>query len=143
MEAVSPTQGRVLAYSCPKQGQDFKPSAAPLYPNMGQVATLPPPPGHLDAKSGLWQIPLDEESSLLTTFNTPFGRYRFNVVPFGFVFAQEVFHITVSELFADIPRCERNIDNILVWGTLPEEHGRNLKLTLDRVKEINLTLNQR
>ena len=28
----------------PKQGQDFKPSAAPLYPNMGQVP--PPPPGH-------------------------------------------------------------------------------------------------
>ena len=26
-----------LAHSCPKQGQDFKPSAAPLYPNMGQV----------------------------------------------------------------------------------------------------------
>ena len=26
-----------LAYSCPKQGQDFQPSAAPLYPNMGQV----------------------------------------------------------------------------------------------------------
>ena len=32
-----------LAYFCPKQGQDFKPSAAPLYPNMGQV----PPPGHM------------------------------------------------------------------------------------------------
>ena len=29
-----------LAYSCPKQGQDFKPLAAPLYPKMGQV-----PPG--------------------------------------------------------------------------------------------------
>ena len=29
-------------YFCPKQGQDFKPPAAPLYPNMGQV---PPPPG--------------------------------------------------------------------------------------------------
>ena len=28
-------------YFCPKQGQDFKPPAAPLYPNMGQV----PPPG--------------------------------------------------------------------------------------------------
>ena len=33
-----------LAYFRPKQGQDFKPSAAPLYPNMGQV---PPPPGRL------------------------------------------------------------------------------------------------
>ena len=30
-----------------------------------------------DATSGYWQIKLDEESSLLTTFNTPFGRYRF------------------------------------------------------------------
>ena len=31
----------------------------------------------LDATSGLWQIPLDEESSIFTCFNTPFGRYRF------------------------------------------------------------------
>ena len=30
-----------LAYVSPKQGQDFKPSVAPLYPNMVQV----PPPG--------------------------------------------------------------------------------------------------
>ena len=29
----------------------------------------------LDAVSGFWQIPLDQESSLLTCFNTPFGRY--------------------------------------------------------------------
>ncbi|RXN33036.1 Retrovirus-related Pol poly from transposon [Labeo rohita] len=28
----------------------------------------------LDAKCGFWQIPLDEESSRLTTFMTPFGR---------------------------------------------------------------------
>ena len=26
-----------LEYFCPKQGQDFKPSAAPIYPNMGKV----------------------------------------------------------------------------------------------------------
>ena len=31
----------LLAYFCPKRGQDFKPSVAPLYPNMGQV---PHPP---------------------------------------------------------------------------------------------------
>ena len=40
MEAVVLHRVGFLAYSCPKQGQDFKPSAAPLYPNMGQV---PPP----------------------------------------------------------------------------------------------------
>ena len=31
----------------------------------------------LDANKGYRQIPLDEESIRLTTFNTPFGRYQF------------------------------------------------------------------
>ena len=57
-------------------------------------------------------MPLDEDSSFLTTFNTPFGRYRFTVVPFGVVFAQEVFHKTVHDQFRDIPGCETDIDDI-------------------------------
>ena len=44
MEAVVLHRVGFLAYSCPKQGQDFKPSAAPLYPNMDEVPPLPPPP---------------------------------------------------------------------------------------------------
>ena len=30
----------------------------------------------LDVQNGFWQLALDEESSFLTTFHTPFGRYR-------------------------------------------------------------------
>ena len=41
MEAVVLHRVGILEYFCPKQGHDFKPSAAPLHPNMGQV---PPPP---------------------------------------------------------------------------------------------------
>ena len=48
MEAVVLHRVGFLAYFCPKQGQDFKPSAAPLYPNMGQV---PPPRGQLVSQS--------------------------------------------------------------------------------------------
>lgn len=40
----------------------------------------------LDASSGFWQLPLDENSKLLTTFITPFGRFRFNRLPFGINF---------------------------------------------------------
>ncbi|KAK0143702.1 hypothetical protein N1851_008363 [Merluccius polli] len=36
----------------------------------------------LDAKSGFLQIELDEASSLLTTFNTPIGRFRWLRLPF-------------------------------------------------------------
>ena len=37
MEAVVVHRVGFLEYFCPKQGQDFKPSAAPIYPNMGKV----------------------------------------------------------------------------------------------------------
>ncbi|CAB4013612.1 Transposon Ty3-I Gag-Pol, partial [Paramuricea clavata] len=96
----------------------------------------------LDANSGFWQMPLDEESSYLTTFNTPFGRYRFTVIPFGVVFAQEVFHKTVNEKFHDLPGCETDIDDILIWGRTLEEHDQNLERVLNRVTDINMTLSK-
>lgn len=37
----------------------------------------------IDMKDGFWQIELNERSPNLCTFNTPFGRYNFNRVPFG------------------------------------------------------------
>ena len=37
----------------------------------------------LDANSGFWQIPLCKQSTLLTTFITPFGRYCLKRMPFG------------------------------------------------------------
>ena len=87
-------------------------------------------------------MPLDEDSSYLTTFNTPFGRYRFTVVPFGVTFAQEVFHRTVHEHFRNLPGCETDIDDILIWGRTIEEHDRNLERVLNRVQEINMTLSR-
>ena len=45
MEAVVLHRVGFLEYFCRKQGQDFKPSAAPIYPNMGKVPPPPPPRG--------------------------------------------------------------------------------------------------
>jgi len=45
----------------------------------------------LNANSGFWKLPLDEESNLLTTFVTPFGCYCFNRLPFGICSAPEIF----------------------------------------------------
>ena len=42
MEAVVVHRVGFLEYFCPKQGQDLKPSAAPIYPNMGKVPPIPP-----------------------------------------------------------------------------------------------------
>lgn len=45
----------------------------------------------LDCNHGYWQVRLDSESQLLTTFNSPFGGYCFLRMPFGIRSAQEVF----------------------------------------------------
>jgi hypothetical protein len=42
----------------------------------------------VDTKKGYWHVELDDESSHLCTFNTPFGRYRFKRLPFGIVVIQ-------------------------------------------------------
>ena len=44
-----------------------------------------------DIKSAFWHVPLDTESSLLTTFNTPLGRMKLNRMPFGISVAPEEF----------------------------------------------------
>ena len=61
IEAVVLHRVGFLAYFCPKQGQDFKPSSAPLYPNMGQV----PPPGIGQSKEGEF---FGEKLSFLQSF---------------------------------------------------------------------------
>ena len=69
-----------------------------------------------DANSGFWQLSLDEESKLLTTFVTPFGRYCFNRLPFGISSALEIFQRTMSEILKDVDGVICQMDDILVHG---------------------------
>ena len=69
----------------------------------------------LDANQGYWQIPLDEESIRLTTFNTPFGRYQYSRLPYGIHSAQEVFHKRVSQNFDGISQVETDIEILMTY----------------------------
>ena len=68
----------------------------------------------LDAVSGFNQIPLDEESRLLTTFITPFGRFCFKRLPFGISSAPEIFQRRMTELLGNIEGVQVIIDDILI-----------------------------
>ena len=94
----------------------------------------------LDAKSGFWHIPLDDKSSFYTTFNTIFGRYRFLRLPYGVTSGSEVFQETADVMMEGYP-CKVIVDDILVYGRDKTEHDRNLKIVLDRCREIDLHLN--
>uniref|UniRef100_A0A669EUY2 Gypsy retrotransposon integrase-like protein 1 n=1 Tax=Oreochromis niloticus TaxID=8128 RepID=A0A669EUY2_ORENI len=94
----------------------------------------------LDAKNSFWQVSLDQKSSMLTTFSTCFGRYRFLRMPFGLNAASEVFQRAMEQIFAGYP-CAIIVDDILIGGRTVKEHDDNLRKVLDRAREVNLRLN--
>ena len=96
----------------------------------------------LDAKSGFWQIPLVEASSLLCTFNTPLGRYKFKRLPFGIKSAPEVFQKHMKRLLEGLDGVEVIMDDILVWGTNTVQHEDRLSKLLERLRSIGLQLNK-
>ena len=53
----------------------------------------------LDNTHAYWSIKLDESSSYLTTFGTPFGRYRYLRLPFGISASSDLFQMKVNEIF--------------------------------------------
>ena len=97
----------------------------------------------LDALSGYWNIKLSKESSYLTTFNTPQGRYRFNRLPFGLKCAQDVFQRKVDETFGDLPGVTGIADDILVIGYKEDgsDHDEHLHAVLERAKKSGLKFN--
>ena len=84
----------------------------------------------LDAKNSFRQIRLDKKSSLLTTFCTPFGRYRFLRMFFGINSAREVFQRSMDKLFAGYP-CSVIVDDIIIGGRGVAEHHANLRKVLE------------
>ena len=81
----------------------------------------------LDAHHGYWSIVLDEESSLLTTFNSPFGRYHFPCLPFGLVCSQDIFQKKMHQFLEECPGCIGITNDITIHGYTEAEHDANLQ----------------
>ncbi len=96
----------------------------------------------LDARSGYWNIKLDDESADLTTFNTSFGRYRFNRMPMGITCAQDEFQRLIDMTFGDIPNCVGIADDLVVFGHTESEHDIALHNVLLRAREQGPKFNE-
>ena len=69
----------------------------------------------MDAKDGFYQVKLDKESSLVTTYWTPFGRYQ--CLPQGISSAPEVYQHRQNEALAGLDGVEAIAHDILCFGS--------------------------
>ncbi|PAA81393.1 hypothetical protein BOX15_Mlig005974g2 [Macrostomum lignano] len=96
-----------------------------------------------DAKSGFHQVQLDQESSLLTAFHTPFGVYKWNRLAFGLKDAPKAYQRRIKEeVTSQVEKCANYIDDIIVWGKTREEHDQAVRNLLEQCRKKNLTLNR-
>lgn len=70
----------------------------------------------LDAKNGFWLVQLDKELSYLTTFNTPFGRFRWLRLPFGVKTAADEYQRRIHESLQNLNGIEDIVDDLLCLG---------------------------
>ncbi|XP_043229573.1 uncharacterized protein K02A2.6-like [Amphibalanus amphitrite] len=93
---------------------------------------------HLTSKLA---IPLDEASSKMTTFITPFGRKRFLRLPMGISLAPECFQRKMQEMLDGLPGVIVYMDDTLVFGDA-SNHDARLEAVIRRIHESGLKLNK-
>ena len=87
----------------------------------------------VDALDGFTQVPLSEESSLVTAIHTPWGRYRWLLLPYGVSFAPEEFQKRMQEALDGLAGVGNIAHDILVYGLgdspaeAETDHDRNLQ----------------
>lgn len=94
----------------------------------------------LDASQAFYQIPLDDASSELCTFGTPFGRYKFLRMPYGIKCAPEVFNERFRQIF-EVENVAIYIDDIIIWGNTKQQHDMVLEKVLEIASRNNVKFN--
>ncbi len=117
---------------------DFRKEFPQLFKGLGKLKTE----YHITMR-GFWQVPLDEQSKLLTTFMTPFGRFCFNRLPFGISSAPEIFQRTMSGILEGLDGVICHMDDILIHGKDQAQHDERVRAVLHRIQDAGLTLNDK
>ena len=95
----------------------------------------------LDTHHGYWSIILDQDSSLLTTFNSPFSRYCFLQLPFGLVCSLDIFQKKMDQILEECQGCIGIADDITMHGHTEAEHDTHLGDLMRIAHKYNLVFN--
>ena len=99
----------------------------------------------IDANSGFWTLPLDPLSQLLTTSDTPWGKFCFLKLPFGLCESQYFFQYYMDLNFESLTNAHITANDVLIVGSdqgpMDEhDHDRCLLQVLNRCREVSLKL---
>ena len=75
-----------------------------------------------DAWNGYHSVPIKEEDRHVTTFITPWGRFRYRTTPQGFLAAMDAYNHRFDLITRDVKDKKRCVDDSILWGDNIEEN---------------------
>ena len=98
----------------------------------------------LDLRSGYHHIAIDENSIKKTEFCTPFGKYEYLKVPFGFSTSPILLpEINEQGLEWGLNFAFAYLDDIIIFSETAEEHMKHIQIIIDRLKAAQLKLKEK
>ena len=94
-----------------------------------------------DAWNGYHSVPLHPADRHLTTFITPWGRFRYKVAPQGFLASGDGHTRRFDEVITDVPRKTKCVDDTLLWDTELEMHWWRMIDFLELLGRNGIVLN--
>ena len=94
-----------------------------------------------DAWNGYHSVPLRETDRHLTTFITPFGRWRYTRAPQGFLSSGDGYNRRFDAVLSTFQRKERCVDDTIHYDSDLEEHWWRTIDFLTRVGQAGIILN--
>ncbi|XP_063591351.1 uncharacterized protein LOC134768457 [Penaeus indicus] len=95
----------------------------------------------VDALCGYWQLPLHEDDQHLTTFITPYGRFRYCCGPMGFAATGDAFCLRGDKALQGVTNCIKVVDDILLHDEDYLSHLQRVNEVLSRCRHHGITLN--
>jgi hypothetical protein len=94
-----------------------------------------------DITKGYFQIPLHEDSRILTAFVCTFGVFQFNRLPQGIKNAPACFQRIINALLAECYSfAAAYLDDIIIFSPSWAEHSKHLKIVFDKIRQAGFTL---
>ena len=97
----------------------------------------------VDLKCGYWQVELIEGAKPYTAFTCgPLRLHECSMMPFGASNAQATFQRLMGNCFGDLNLswCVVYLDDIMVFGKIPEEYLQRLAAVFEKLRQAKLKL---
>ena len=97
----------------------------------------------VDSTSLFFNHKLDSDSSKLTTFGTPFGRYRYLRMPMDASLSSDVYQYKVDTHLDKISNCMAIADDIIMYRYREDgkDHDKMVREVLDKAKAVGMQFN--